>query len=582
MTDKIKRRFEEQRRSLVDDEVDAITSFAQKNSIMKSSSTAKMKKLFENDSPTGASRNPSPLLRAERSSLVTSRMKKRFETDTPSSNRQSFIDDDSSADSRSCSPMVTSGSAITSKLRNRFESRLTSPVHDARPAFSKGLQKSSTVSDIGNALQNSFGQNAERQRVRTGLAENYFKSSEKIIVKDGNVMSPAVQRVQAIEKSKSFSKFKNAFESGKGLNQDSSDDENAGDQKSGINAELEALRSSAKSINDVTKAVVDEAELRKQQLAASFFGGHKPNPLSARSQGPMKSTTVSDIGAYLRSAKLDSSPPKPSPMIQARQEPITSSFNKREPVQLGLQHQKQLEVKPAAETSLQHSRTASDIGAYLRSAGRENPPPKTESPLVQRNPMAALLQKEAEQVVKVPQSPQLGLQHSKSFNKFKSAFEDGKGAMSESSKPSQIVDQSQKKVVAEIAALKSSNKIQNMFRINKSKTSPLPSPSTERRRSSTTEVDLDEETMEEVSKSRSAIANMFESRGPKMKFGGGDKTVEPVAEPVKPKPVPKKKEDGPMNERKWVFDTIQKYFDVSLRKKRKRMKRRKTRRVKRR
>merc|ERR1719225_2154627 len=134
--------------------------------------------------------------------------------------------------------------------------------------------------------------------------------------------------------------------------------------------------------------------------------------------------------------------------------------------------------------------------------------------------------------------------------------------MSESSKPSQIVDQSQKKVVAEIAALKSSNKIQNMFRINKSKTSPLPSPSTERRRPSTTEVDLDEETMEEVSKSRSAIANMFESRGPKMKFGGGDKTVEPVAEPVKPKPVPKKKEDGPMNERKWVFDTIQKYFDV--------------------
>ena len=152
MTDKIKRRFEEQRRSLVDDEVDAITSFAQKNSIMKSSSTAKMKKLFENDSPTGASRNPSPLLRAERSSLVTSRMKKRFETDTPSSNRQSFIDDDSSADSRSCSPMVASGSAITSKLRNRFESGLTSPVHGAKPAFSKGLQKSSTVSDIGNAL----------------------------------------------------------------------------------------------------------------------------------------------------------------------------------------------------------------------------------------------------------------------------------------------------------------------------------------------------------------------------------------------------------------------------------------------
>ena len=125
--------------------------------------------------------------------------------------------------------MIVAGSVITSKLRNRFESGLTSPAHDAKPAFSKGLQKSSTVSDIGNALQNSFGQNAERQRVRTGLAENYFKSSEKVAVKEGNVMSPAVQRVQAIEKSKSFSKFKNAFESGKGLNQDSSDDENVGD-----------------------------------------------------------------------------------------------------------------------------------------------------------------------------------------------------------------------------------------------------------------------------------------------------------------------------------------------------------------
>jgi len=154
------------------------------------------------------------------------------------------------------------------------------------------------------------------------------------------------------------------------------------------------------------------------------------------------------------------------------------------------------------------------------------------------------------------------LQHSKSFSKFKNAFEDGKGVMDESSKPSQIVDQSQRKVVAEIAALKSSNKIQKMFRINKSKTSPLPSPRTERKRLSTTDVDLDEETMVEVSKSRSAIANMFESQGPKMTFGGGERKAETNVEPANPKPAPKKKEDGPMNERKWVFDTIQKYFDV--------------------
>merc|ERR1712168_1048677 len=78
----------------------------------------------------------------------------------------------------------------------------------------------------------------------------------------------------------------------------------------------------------------------------------------------------------------------------------------------------------------------------------------------------------------------------------------------------------------------------------------------------TADVDLDEETMVEVSKSRSAIANMFESQGPKMTFGGGERKAEATVEPPKPKPAPKKKEDGPMNERKWVFDTIQKYFDV--------------------
>merc|ERR1711974_242225 len=50
--------------------------------------------------------------------------------------------------------------------------------------------------------------------------------------------------------------------------------------------------------------------------------------------------------------------------------------------------------------------------------------------------------------------------------------------------------------------------------------------------------------------------------GPKMTFGGGERKAETTAEPAKPKPAPKKKEDGPMNERKWVFDTIQKYFDV--------------------
>merc|ERR1719430_2248428 len=213
---------------------------------------------------------------------------------------------------------------------------------------------------------------------------------------------------------------------------------------------------------------------------------------------------------------MDAGPPKQSPLVQ----PKTELQNKPAPVSLQRNVQQEAKTDLSPQIGLQHSRTASDIGAYLRSAGREEvSQPKKESPLVQRNPMSVILQKEAEQQ-KVPQSPQLGLQHSKSFNKFKNAFEDGKGVMDESSKPSQIVDQSQRKVVAEIAALKSSNKIQNMFRINKSKTSPLPSPRTERKRPSTADVelDLDEETMVEVSKSRSAIANMFESKGPKMTF----------------------------------------------------------------
>jgi hypothetical protein len=72
------------------------------------------------------------------------------------------------------------------------------------------------------------------------------------------------------------------------------------------------------------------------------------------------------------------------------------------------------------------------------------------------------------QEVKEPkgnQSPPLGLQHSKSFSKFRNAFEDGLGVMDENKNPSQSMDHGQRKVNAEIEALKSSSKIQNMFRI---------------------------------------------------------------------------------------------------------------------
>lgn len=328
--------------------------------------------------------------------------------------------------------------------------------------------------------------------MKNNLAEMYFKKEK---VEQKVPMSPALQRVQGIEKSKSFSKFKNAFESGTGLNNDSSDDDdNAANQKSGIFAELEALRTSAqsKSSLDIGKTVSD-TEAKKRELAASFFKIEKPKSTGMRSLGPVRSTTVSDIGAYLRS--------------------------------------------PQTEPTKAESKA---------------------SPALQTKMLSATVQQEVREA-KAAQSPQLGLQHSKSFSKFKNAFEDGRGVMDEISKPTQAQEPSQRRVDAELAALKSSSKIQNMFRINKSKSSPAPeSPKTERRQS-TVELDLDDDTMTEVARSRSAIADMFESRGPKITFGGGP-PAEKTPEPIKPKPAPKKKEDE--NERKWVFDTIQKYFDV--------------------
>ena len=121
---------------------------------------------------------------------------------------------------------------------------------------------------------------------------------------------------------------------------------------------------------------------------------------------------------------------------------------------------------------------------------------------------------------------------------------------------SEAIDADKHRVNAELNALKSSNKIQNMFRINKSKSSAN-SPKLDH-------VDLDEKVMEDVQKSRSNITNMFESLGPKMTFGGGTPKTEKPA-PPKPKVEPEKTEkteEGELQGRKWVFDTIQKYFDV--------------------
>merc|ERR1712123_45889 len=92
-----------------------------------------------------------------------------------------------------------------------------------------------------------------------------------------------------------------------------------------------------------------------------------------------------------------------------------------------------------------------------------------------------------------------------------------------------------------------------MFRINKSQSNLNDSPKLEH-------IDLDDDTKIDMQKSRSAITSMFEAQGPKITFGGTPK-VEKV-EPPKPMPAVKKEKEEDANGRKWVFDTIQKYFDV--------------------
>ena len=120
----------------------------------------------------------------------------------------------------------------------------------------------------------------------------------------------------------------------------------------------------------------------------------------------------------------------------------------------------------------------------------------------------------------------------------------------------------------ELEELRQSSKLKNMFRIEKGKSDK---PSSLRRTNSCIGVsgerlpeDLDEEVMAEVSVTNKMVKAMFEQNAPKYKFGGSGSNLSlngskenltnqgPVKRPsVKPK-----------EERKWVLDSINKYFDV--------------------
>ena len=184
-------------------------------------------------------------------------------------------------------------------------------------------------------------------------------------------------------------------------------------------------------------------------------------------------------------------------------------------------------VRKFPTMSLQKSSTVSNIGSMFENF-KEDENSVNNSPSLNENRL-------------------LSIEKSRSFSKFKNAFEAGVG-LNDDEEPDISENYAKAGVKAELNALKSSSKIQRMFRINRSNSDVEHSPRKER--------ELDEKTLHEISKSRSEITNMFESKIPKITFGGSK--PKKASEPVKPKV---KKEESSEN-RKWVFDTIQKYFDV--------------------
>ena len=74
--------------------------------------------------------------------------------------------------------------------------------------------------------------------------------------------------------------------------------------------------------------------------------------------------------------------------------------------------------------------------------------------------------------------------------------------------------------------------------------------------------DLDEDTLREVRANNAAVKAMFESAGPKYRFGGsGGGTMSSRSE-ADLRPSRKRPSLRPREERRWVLDSINKHFDV--------------------
>ena len=127
-------------------------------------------------------------------------------------------------------------------------------------------------------------------------------------------------------------------------------------------------------------------------------------------------------------------------------------------------------------------------------------------------------------------------------------------------------------ILTELEALRQSQKEKQIFRIEKGV--QLQNVSSARLKRSVScigisdekvsnDLDLDEDTLKDVSQSNKAIKAMFESAAPKYKFGGSGSnlSIKGSKENIQTQS-DKKQLVSPKDERKWVLDSINKYFDV--------------------
>ena len=113
-------------------------------------------------------------------------------------------------------------------------------------------------------------------------------------------------------------------------------------------------------------------------------------------------------------------------------------------------------------------------------------------------------------------------------------------------------------IECELEELRSCTRLQKMFSINRPKGSALERSSSSSAIPDYNKRTCDDEDIPTVSEARSSIKNIFEASASKVTYGGGKSLTEQLRE--KEQEAPKKKVQ--FSERKWVMDSINKYFDV--------------------